>query len=61
MGNGCGDSEGVNSWTVDLPADPKPDVQPPMPPSPGKNLWNKKLSLQFIVAMFPKVFLFQPD
>jgi len=34
LGNGCGDTEGVNSWTVDLPSDPKPDVQPPMPPSP---------------------------
>merc|ERR1711970_436993 len=33
LGNGCGDPS-VNSWTVDLPLDPKPEVVPPSPPQP---------------------------
>ena len=35
LGGGCGDSSGVNDWTVQLPAVPKPPVIPPTPPADG--------------------------
>ena len=45
LGNGCGDPS-VNSWTVDLPLDPKPEVMPPSPPQPGTSF------ISFILMKF---------